>query len=220
MKLISKFETLITLNSPRGYIGCSQIGHSCDRYIWLNKYGKMSWEISFQKNRIFERGKLEEERILKAIDLLEDIHILDKQTSFSNKVLQGSCDGILKDKEGELYIFELKTMNDSAFKSLKKYGLGKSHAIYWAQCQAYMHLSQGILKTIFLVVNKNDESLYEELITYDPLEAEGLIAKAERINALQNEPRGIFNDTKKSQACFHCPFHQSCYGGPHGYSRP
>ena len=214
MKLIPAFEKLTTVASPRGYIGCSQIGHACDRYIWLNKYGTMTWEVPVRKQRIFERGHLEEKRILNLIERLEESEVFHSQVYLSRQPLQGSCDGILKDKGGERYIFELKTMNEASFKALKKHGLGKSNAIYWAQCQAYMHLS-GIPKTIFLAVNKNDESMYEELIEYDPIEAEGLVAKAERIDQLPHEPEGIFNEHKKPQACFQCQFHKHCYGDIH-----
>lgn len=212
MKLIPAFEKLTTVASPRGYSGCSQIGHSCDRYIWLNKYGgKITWKIPFQKWRIFERGRWEERRVYALFDEWEGFYLSSTQTSFSNDHLQGSCDGILRDRNGERYILELKTMNDAAFRALKKHGLGKSNAIYWAQCQAYMHLS-GIPKAIFLAVNKNDESMYEELIEYDPIEAEGLMAKAERIDHLPHEPEGIYDENKKPQSCFQCQFHQHCYG--------
>jgi len=211
MKLIPAFEKLTTVASPRGYIGCSQIGHACDRYIWLNKYGQMTWEVSVRKQRIFERGHLEEKRVFALIEYLEGITIDESQGWFLDEHLEGSCDGILRDRNGERYILEIKTMNDAAFRALKKYGLGKSNAIYWAQCQAYMHLS-GIPKTIFLAVNKNDESMYEELIAYDPLEAEGLMAKAQRIDQLTREPEGIYDHNKKPQSCFQCQFHQHCYG--------
>lgn len=212
MKLIPVFEKMTSVASPRGYIGCSQIGHPCDRYIWLNRYGgKITWKIPFQKWRIFERGRWEERRVYALFDEWEGFYLSSTQTSFSNDHLQGSCDGILKDENGGRYIFELKTMNEASFKALKKHGLGKSNSIYWAQCQAYMHLS-GIHKTIFLSVNKNDESMYEELIEYDPIEAEGLMAKAERIDQLPHEPEGIYNEKKKPQSCFQCQFHQHCYG--------
>jgi hypothetical protein len=213
MKLIPAFEKLATVASPRGYIGCSQIGHACDRYIWLNKYGKMKWEVPFRTQRIFERGKLEERRIDDLVIKLWKYGFMfsGAQTEFSNDHLQGSCDGFLYTPDEQPHVFELKTMNDAAFRALKKHGLGKSNAIYWAQCQAYMHLS-GIPKTIFLAVNKNDESMYEELIAYDPLEAEGLMAKAQRIDQLSQEPEGIYDENKKPQSCFQCQFHQHCYG--------
>ena len=212
MKLIPEFEKMTSVASPRGYIGCSQIGHPCDRYIWLNKYGgKITWKIPFQKWRIFERGRWEERRVYALFDEWEGFYLSSTQTSFSNDHLQGSCDGILKDENGGRYIFELKTMNEASFKALKKHGLGKSNSIYWAQCQAYMHLSH-IPRAIFLAVNKNDESMYEELIEYAPIEAEGLMAKAERIDQLPHEPEGIYNEKKTPQSCFQCQFHQHCYG--------
>lgn len=219
LRLIPEFEKLTTVTNPRGYIGCSVIGHECDRYIWLNKYGtQLKYEIPFRLGRIFERGNLEEERIFSSIKKLSCVELISTQLSFENKLLQGSCDGIIKDKQGNKYILELKTMNDGNFKRLKKHGLSKSNATYWSQCQAYMHLAHRLLSPvqglIFLAVNKNDESMYEELIEYDPIFGEGLVAKAERISLIIEMPDGIFSTEKKPQACFNCSFHKHCYGEP------
>ena len=220
LRLIPEFEKLTTVTNPRGYIGCSVIGHECDRYIWLNKYGKqLKYEIPFRLGRIFERGNLEEERIFSSIKKLSCVELLSTQLSFASSILQGSCDGVIKDKQGNQYILELKTMNDGNFKRLKKHGLSKSNATYWSQCQAYMHLAIELLLldfkgVLFLAVNKNDESMYEELIEYDPLVGEGLVAKAKRIDGLEEMPDGIFSVEKKPQACFTCSFHKHCYGEP------
>ena len=226
LRLIPEFEKLTTITNPRGYIGCSVIGHECDRYIWLNKYGKLTYEIPFRLGRIFERGNLEEERIFSSLKKLSCVELIWTQLSFASSILQGSCDGVIKDKQGNQYILELKTMNDGNFKRLKKHGLSKSNVTYWSQCQAYMHLAhetnqienirlwspvQGL---IFLAVNKNDESMYEELIEYDPIFGEGLVAKANRIDQLEEMPDGIFSTKKKPQACFTCVFHKHCYGEP------
>ena len=109
-------------------------------------------------------------------------------------------------------------MNDGNFKRLKKYGLSKSNATYWSQCQAYMHLAHRLWSPvqglIFLAVNKNDESMYEEIVEYDPIFGEGLVAKAKRIDGLEEMPDGIFSTEKKPQACFTCSFHKHCYGEP------
>lgn len=220
LRLIPELEKLTTVTNPRGYIGCSVIGHECDRYIWLNKYGKqLKYEIPFRLGRIFERGNLEEERIFSSIKKLSCVELISTQLSFANSILQGSCDGVIKDKQGNQYILELKTMNDGNFKRLKKHGLSKSNATYWSQCQAYMHLAIELLLldfkgVLFLAVNKNDESMYEELIEYDPLVGEGLVAKAKRIDGLEEMPDGIFSAEKKPQACFNCSFHKHCYGEP------
>lgn len=218
LRLIPEFEKLTTVTSPRGYIGCSVIGHECDRYIWLNKYGKLTYEIPFRLGRIFERGNLEEERIFSSLKKLSCVELISTQLSFANSILQGSCDGFIKDKQGNQYILELKTMNDGNFKRLKKHGLSKSNATYWSQCQAYMHLAHRLWSPvqglIFLVVNKNDESMYEEFIEYDHIFGEGLVAKANRIDQLEEMPDGIFSTKKKPQACFTCAFHKHCYGEP------
>lgn len=212
MRLTKEFEKLTYSYPPRGYIGCSIIGHPCDRFIWLNKYGTLPSEGTLQKERIFERGRLEEERIFGLIRKLKNISILSTQEEMHNSVLQGSCDGILRDADGTSYILEIKTMHNEAFKTLSKKGLYKSNSLYWAQCQAYMHLSGTIRKTIFLGINKNDEAMYEERIDYDPIVGEGLLAKAQRISDTPSAPEGIKNRGKKPQACFWCRFHQQCYG--------
>lgn len=220
LRLIPELEKLTTVTNPRGYIGCSVIGHECDRYIWLNKYGKqLKYEIPFRLGRIFERGNLEEERIFSSLKKLSCVELLSTQLSFASSILQGSCDAVIRDKPGNQYILELKTMNDGNFKRLKKHGLSKSNATYWSQCQAYMHLAIELLLldfkgVLFLAVNKNDESMYEEFIEYDPMFGEGLVAKAKRIGQLNEIPDGIFSAEKKPQACFNCSFHKHCYGEP------
>lgn len=235
LRLIPHLEKLTTTARPRGYIGCSVIGHECDRYIWLNKYGDFTYEIPFRLGRIFDRGKLEEERIFSSLKKLSCFELISTQVSFSKDELKGNCDAVLVDRQGNVYILELKTMNDRNFKALKKYGLSKSNTLYWSQCQAYMKLSRSryetvmewinpttiyglgfsgvsISKAIFLAVNKNDESLHEEIIDYDPAVGEGLVAKAERIDQLKEMPEGIFSTDKKPQTCFNCSFHKYCYG--------
>ena len=84
---------------------------------------------------------------------------------------------------------------------------------------SYMHLAHRLWSPvqglIFLVVNKNDESMYEEFIEYDHIFGEGLVAKANRIDQLEEMPDGIFSVKKKPQACFNCSFHKHCYGESH-----
>jgi len=214
MRLIKEFEKMTQVHKPRGYLGCSIIGHPCDRYIWISKYGDVSVTCSFQKERIFDRGRLEEERIFNLIRKMKQIHLLSMQEEMKNGVLKGSCDAILKDGDGTFYILEIKTMHDKAFKELKRGGLAKSNPLYWAQCHAYMKLSGYIRKTIFLAVNKNDESMYEELIDYDPDLGDALLEKANRINDLTQMPEGSKSLSRKPQECFRCHFHQFCYGDP------
>jgi hypothetical protein len=210
--LIKEFEKLTTTRKSRGYLGCSTIGHACDRYIWLNKYGEMEITIPFRKQRIFERGSLEESRILSLLGKVENWTIESIQHPLQKGILSGNVDAVIKDPDGTRYILEIKTMNDKAFKELKKHGVKKVQFGYWVQCQTYLYLSEGINAALFLVVNKNDESMYEEVIYLDPSVGETFLAKAIRIDEQKEMPLGLMAFEKKPLPCFGCSFERFCYG--------
>lgn len=211
--LIKEFEKLTTTRKPRGYLGCSTMGHTCDRYIWLNKYGEMEITLPFKKQRIFERGIIEESRILSLLGKVEGWTIESIQHPLQKGVLSGNADAVIRDQDGTRYILEIKTMKDKAFKALKKDGIKKAQFGYWVQCQTYLYLSEGINAALILVVNKNDESLYEEVIDIDPSVGETFLSKATRIDEQQEMPKGLRAFEKKSLECFGCSFEKFCYGG-------
>ncbi|CAK9250422.1 unnamed protein product [Sphagnum jensenii] len=186
-----EFEKLTTTRKPRGYLGCSTMGHPCDRYIWLNKYGEITFEIPLRKQRIFERGIIEESRILSLLGKVEGWTIESLQYPLQKGVLRGNADAVLKDRDGIRYILEIKTMNDKAFKEIKKHGIQKTQFSYWAQCQTYLYLSEDIHVALLLAVNKNDESMYEEVINLDSSVGETFLAKATRIHEQTEMPLGL-----------------------------
>ena len=210
--LIKEFEKLTTTRKLRGYLGCSTMGHPCDRYIWLNKYGEITFEIPLKKQRIFERGIMEESRILSLLGKVEGWTIESLQYPLQKGVLRGNADAVLKDRDGIRYILEIKTMNDKAFRELKKHGVQKAQFSYWAQCQTYLYLSEDIHTALLLVVNKNDESMYEEIIPIDLSVGETFLAKATRIHEQTEMPLGLMAFEKKPLSCFGCSFERFCYG--------
>ncbi|GAO97662.1 hypothetical protein Cva_00298 [Caedimonas varicaedens] len=124
--LIEEFEKLTTVQKTRGYLGCSIIGHPCDRYIWLQKYGDLTLEIPFRKQRIFERGMIEESRIFSLLSKVDRWTIEKIQHPVQKGILKGNIDAIIGYEDGTRYILEIKTMNDEAFKELRKHGVQKS----------------------------------------------------------------------------------------------
>ena len=198
---------------PRGYIGASIIGHPCERYIWLNKYGKyhnIVCEIPFQLSRIFERGQLEEPRILKLIRQLKEWKLEAYQKPVRIGFLKGNIDAILKDAEGNRYVLEIKTMGDKSFKKFQTQGVRKSHPQYFWQVQAYMDMAD-IRHAILLAVNKNTEAMHEELIEFNADVAYHAIERAKRINALKEMPTGLAGAGKKQMECQGCSFEQFCW---------
>lgn len=211
--VIDLFETITFSEKPRGYIGCSVIGHACYRYIWLNKYGKEATEIPFRRKRIFERGHWEEGRILSLIEKTGEFSIEGTQvlaSSGDEPVLKGHADAILRHKDGTRYLLEIKTMNSRGFKALCRQGLKRSHFSYWSQVQTYLYLL--LLNTaIVIAVNKNDESLHEEVIDIEPSVGAHLVDKAKRISEQTEMPLGLAYHSTKQLECYGCSFEKLCY---------
>lgn len=71
-------------DKPRTHLGASEIGHDCERYLWY----KFRWcffeEFSARMHRLFERGHLEEMRLVK---WLEGIGCRVETDDFSEKRL-------------------------------------------------------------------------------------------------------------------------------------
>lgn len=131
----------------RGYIGASSIGHTCDRKIWLQWRGNitakecMPEELYAKRQRIFERGKEEEEKIIKRLERAG--YIIEhpqKQLLFATPTfhlegfatahnpnffgLKGHIDGMIvdpHDPEKKPYILEIKTAKESSYKGVLKY---------------------------------------------------------------------------------------------------
>lgn len=208
--LIELLEKATVIQPPRNYIGASIIGHSCDRYIWLNKYGDVPVTLSLRKQRIFERGHLEEPRLLTRINLLKEWTIEHLQYEVITEHLRGHIDAILRYEDGTLYILEIKTMSQKKFKELLRKGLKEISFTYWAQCQVYLYL-QNIQKAIVLVVNKNTEDLYEEIIEKKPSVGEDFINKAKRIDERKEMPLGLMGCNMKQFECFGCAYESFCF---------
>ena len=49
---------------PRGHLGCSILGHPCDRYIWLQFRYAVIEKFNGRMLRLFRRGHKEEESVV------------------------------------------------------------------------------------------------------------------------------------------------------------
>lgn len=145
---------------PRPYLGMSQLGHACDRYLVYYFRRMFIQYLTPQKMRIFERGDLEEPRIIR--DLTQaGIMVFGTQDELIG--FAGHCKGHI---DGEAlgvpgapkteHLLEFKTMKDSKFKEFKKKGLEKSHPGYWVQIHTYAD-KKGLSRILFVVTNKDTE---------------------------------------------------------------
>jgi hypothetical protein len=203
-------------NEPREHLGCSQIGHACERWLWLSFRWAVRPSFSGRTLRIFRRGN-REERII-ASDL-ESIGIDIRNTGASQKRISfsphvgGSVDGIIErgvpGAESKRHIAEFKTTNAKNFSKLEKEGVQKAQPMHYAQIQLYM-LGTGIDRALYVAVCKDDDRYYTERVSLDQEAAEALRDKALRIVASETMPAPISTDPSWYQ-CRFCDAHEFCH---------
>jgi len=212
----NKIKAINSDNEPREHLGCSQIGHACERWLWLSFRWAVRPSFSGRTLRIFRRGN-REERII-ASDL-EHIGIDIRHTGASQKRISfgphvgGSVDGIIErgvpGAESKRHIAEFKTTNAKNFAKLEKDGVQKAQPTHYAQMQLYM-LGTGIDRALYVAVCKDDDRYYTERVSLDQETAEALRDKALRIVASETMPAPISTDPSWYQ-CRFCDAHEFCH---------
>ena len=154
-------EADIIEQSPRPYLGMSQIGGSCQRQLWYYFRHVYTSKFSRRTMRIFERGNWEEERIVKELEELHGFTIEDTQMTYTDLEghFNGHSDGGVRHPKltnDERVVLEIKSMNQKAYTGLVKHGLKKSKPAYYAQIVLYMYY-EGLERALYIVTNKDTE---------------------------------------------------------------
>ena len=204
---------------PRPHLGCSMLGHPCDRYIWLSFRWAVRENFCGRMLRLFDRGHREEKIF---VDLLRAagvvIHHTDADPEGQTHLdfgchVGGSVDGIIESGLAEApktrHIAELKTSSDRAFKDLKKNGVFMAKRMHWCQMQLYM-LGTKIDRAFYLVVNKDTDELYSERVDYNPDAAQALLERGKRLALAERLPPRL-NDNPAWWQCKMCPCHEFCH---------
>lgn len=217
-KAIYKLHEQLADQEPRAHLGASQIGHKCERALW---YGfRWAFRITFsgQKLRLFETGHLEEARIIKELRLAgyyvvtrENGHQLGFKEHDGH--FAGSVDGKIQlegYKTGQWYLLEIKTHSLKSFEYLKVNGVKKAKPVHFAQMQIYMRHFD-LKKGLYLSVCKDNEEIYEEIISYSNKNAIDLRAKALRVIQSENVPERLSNVIKGCFECERCDYQKNCH---------
>jgi hypothetical protein len=201
---------------PRGHMGCSEIGHHCERWLWL----KFRWAVIDKFNgrtlRMFRRGQLEERTIiedLRAIGIT--IHSTEggqSRVKFDWHV-SGSIDGIIEygvpEAPHKRHIAEFKTHNTKSFDDVEKQGVEKSKPQHYTQMQLYM-LGTGIDRALYFAICKDDDRIYTERVKFDKDYAERALAKGQRLVKEDCIPPPISTNPSWYQ-CKWCPAYSFCH---------
>jgi hypothetical protein len=205
---------------PRYHFGASQLGHHCERYLWLNFRWAVKQSFEGRMLRLFRRGQNEEEIIaadLRAIGIeivTHDSDGIQMRVDFGAHV-SGSLDGVIRSGVPEApekpHVCEMKTHNKRSFDDLVKKGVKESKPQHWAQMQAYM-LGTQIDRALYVAVCKDDDRLYTERVRLEAQQAKRLVDRAQRIATADRMPEPISADPTWYQ-CKMCPAHDFCHVG-------
>lgn len=130
----------------------------------------------------------------------------------------GSSDGRIRAGEGCALTLpegwggvEYKTHGDKSFKQLTAKGVLSSKPVHYVQTQIYMHY-MGLPWCLYVAVNKNDDTLYCELIYYREEIAMPYIATAWKLIQAKDAPKRLTEDPSWFE-CKFCAFREICHYG-------
>ena len=201
---------------PRPHLGCSQLGHPCDRWLWLSFRWAVQPTFSGRILRLFRRGHNEEATVtndLRAIGIdVRHTGGAQSRVDFGAHV-SGSIDGIIESGVPEApkarHVLEIKTHSKKSFDQLTKDGVQKAKPEHWLQMQLYMHGTE-IDRALYVAVCKDDDRLYTERIHYEREAAQWAVERGHRITLSDRMPPPISTDPSWYQ-CKFCAAHEFCH---------
>jgi hypothetical protein len=172
-------------------IAAGDVGMECDRALWLTfRRASAPEEIDWRKRRIFERGNIEEERLVDLLRLI-GLEVWGQQDKVraAGEHLRGKIDGLtigLPEAPKTEHIVECKSAKADSFAKLKA-GVRVGNPAHYATMQFYMHC-KGLTRALYMCTNKDNEDLHLERVEYDAEFALRLIARVERVIATSEPP--------------------------------
>lgn len=205
----------------RPYLGMSGIGKECSRAQWYAWRWVYTSFIEPRVQRIFDRGDIEEARVIKDLDNAgmycyrlgkDGVHypitgaIGEEQEEFVHFTGHslGHSDGrIIGLPEAPMtpHLLEIKSCNDKYFKLLVKLGVEEQFPEYYAQMQIYMRYT-GLERALFVATNKNDEARHYERVYFHKEKADMLHTRILDILSAETPPPRI----SKTPDFFKCKF--------------
>lgn len=219
---IAAIERAVVASADDGFrphLGASLLGGPCDRALWFAFRWAAKPTHPPRVLRLFARGSREEEvfaQLLRRADVT--VLTVDPATgkqfrhSACGGHVGGSMDGAVQglvEAPKKWHVLECKTHSAKSFAGLKAKGVKASKPEHWHQCNLYMHWSN-MERAYYFAVNKDDDELYGERLEYDRVEAQKLLARAERIVQSKEPPPGVSTDPAWWQ-CKFCAYRDQCH---------
>lgn len=205
----------------RSHQGASGIGRACGREVQLSWKWVAKPQFDERILRLFNRGHLEEARFLAMLLCLPNVQLwyeTDEGGQFKFSDLGGhygsALDGIMVGcpdlPEGVPCYTEFKTSAAKGFEKLKKAGCKEEkfdHYVQMNQCMKYYQLPY----SLYMVVNKDNDELYAEIIPYDEDNANRYTNRAEEI-IFTTDPLPRISNQSTFWKCKFCDVKKVCHG--------
>lgn len=196
-------------------VPAGDVGVECDRAVWLAFRRTSKPEtIDWRKRRIFERGEIEEVRLLDLVRLIgcEVWGQQDKVRAVGGH-LRGKIDGRtigLPEASATEHVIECKSAKASSFNVVAKKGVREGKPEHYATFQFYMH-GLGINRVLYMMTNKDTEELHIERVDYDIEFATRAVTRIERIVQTPEPPSRLCQKRDDFRGKF-CRQAEVCWG--------
>jgi len=214
--------------TPRLYLGGSEIGHWCPRHLWYSWRHALTERHSGRKLRLFQRGYDEEMRVIVWLfNVGYNITCCgDDQLELERHHIKGHPDGVINEE----MILEIKTCDLASFrKYISKNPKYEPHFIHnevsadvlqssrllqrapqhWIQCQIYMGMS-GYHKCLYVRVCKDNDFIASEVVEFDESVFNALMVYADALSKMSKAPPPPVAHPEKFYKCKMCQCQAIC----------
>jgi hypothetical protein len=200
---------------PRPHMGCSTLGHVCDRWLWLSFRWAVVEPFKGRILRLFRRGQNEEATVvadLKAIGMDVQKTGADQSRVDFGCHVSGSVDGVIMSgvpESTQPHVLEIKTHGLKSFTDLEKNGVEKSKFMHFVQMHLYM-MGLKLERALYFSVCKDDDRIYTERIRLDKAVATKALERGHRLVKDARLPPPISTDPTWYE-CRFCAGHDFCH---------
>ncbi len=205
----------------RSHMGASLIGGECPRAIWYGFRWATKSNFEGRLLRLFNRGHLEEARFIAMLLMIgcevyqQDAEGNQFRISHAEGHFGGSGDGVVIGcpdlPEGTAALCEFKTSADKPFQEVKAKGVRDAKFEHYVQMNIYMR-KMGLAVALYMVVNKNNDELYGEIVHLDTAIADQFLDRGEKLVWMDNAPDRI-SESPGFWKCRFCDHRPVCHLG-------
>lgn len=199
----------------RPHMGCSTLGHPCDRWLWLSFHWAVVEPFKGRILRLFRRGQNEEATVvadLQAIGMDVQKTGADQSRVDFGCHVSGSVDGVIMSglpDSTKPHILEIKTHGLKSFTDLEKNGVEKSKFMHYVQMQLYM-MGLKLERALYFSICKDDDRIYTERLRLNKAVATKALERGHRLVKDTRLPPPISTDPTWYE-CKFCAAHDFCH---------